>query len=268
MKDFYASCASLERAKALDSIDAAVVTMILSVTRDIRYFRFFFYNLSNENWLDNKVFRQYISYNLSLSDRFRAYYVASYLRTVASKKPDQVTEVLEKSKPVNAYAIRYLLETVSSLPVGLTSKLVPLIAKKMSGSKLGEGELFAKIVLNLTSGQKYSAALSIVRELTRPQARKVSRQRGKAFGSLEKTEAVSRLEDYDLEQFLRAVLPPLTQKAGLRLARILQSNLVRCFEIEKKGRKKDFEDYSWIWRPSIAGGEGTVPRRGYQEYPH
>ena len=257
MRDFYASCGELQKAKALTSVSAAQVKTILDVIQDVRYFRFFFYDLTNENWLDDKLFRDYLSNNLSLSDRFRPYLVASYLLRVAEKKPDYVTEVIKKSRPIDAYAIRYLLETVSSLPAEFASKLVLLALKWMSTTKIGEGELLAKLVLKLVNAEYYSAAMMIVREQTRPKARTLGKRHRKAFPSFEKTEAVSRLEDYDFEQFLGPVIPHLAQKAPARLAKILETNLVRCFKIEKRGRRNDFQDYSWIWRPSIAGGEGT-----------
>lgn len=252
MNDFYRSVKYLDAVKSQDDLSASDIKTLLPDLRSTPVFRYFFYDLSNADFLKFSAFRSFLSQTLSENDNVRPHFVTMYLGRTVSNNPVEVYEVIRCSKPSDPVICANLLDVVGQLEAGHAAKLVRFVTRRLVHKGTAEGEDLGKLLVKYVEYNHKDEAALLLEHLTKPIPHKAPRLVTKEFPSIGHNEAEGCLEPYELEQVLKVAQPKLFQAIPLDLVRIFEGNLSLALDIEggnPGGKRKD--DFSYIWRPAV-----------------
>lgn len=252
MSTFYTSCHQLDSIKPKDKISIKEQQFLLAKISDLRYFRYFFYNLENSMFVSHNSIRKFMSVALSDNDTNRSYYVSEYLKRISQKDSANVYHTILGSRPKNSIINRTLIEVILLLDIRYAAKLAHFCVDHLICKGFAEGKIISNLIIKYLEGGKKSEALLIFDFVTTPVVRRIKQPAMKIFRTVPSREAEGRLEEYDYEELMKAAFPKLLDSQPRKVVRILEQNLITALEIESKGAKgKQKDDFSYIWRPAI-----------------
>ncbi len=256
MSDFYKSAKHLDKVKSLSIFGPKNCAFLMKRVRILKYFRYFFYDLENHIFLSDEVFRSFLSKCLSDKQPVRQFLVSEYLRKTASKDSKNVRLVIGASRPKDPRIGRSLLETVLELDTADAARLAGFCVHSLIGKNESEGRIIGKLIVKYLEASYQEQAKLILRHITSPIARKVEKPFSKELSSINKYEADGRLEEYEFTEFYEEAFSKLEQAIPRDVVLILEANLLEAIEMEAPDTKgTSVDDYSWMWRPSIAEHE-------------
>lgn len=251
-RDFYKSVMYLDQIKRQEKLSEKELMNLLRDLRSLARFRYFFYNLENEHFLSIIAFRSFLSKALSDKHSDRPYIVSQYLKRMASKKSDETSQVIRKSRLADFRVVRNILETILFLDVDHAAQLVNFVTSRLLVKRHSDGELLGRLIVKYIDGDKVKEAALLFDCLCTPSVRKVAAAVKRQFPTISHEEAEGLLEQYEFVEMTKLAFPYLLEKIPLNLVKILESNIHRALDIEfPKGKGKRKEDFSYIWRPAI-----------------
>lgn len=252
MSTFYSSCKHLDSIKAKIKISVEERQSLLAQIRDLRYFRYFFYNLENSMFASHESIRKFMSVSLSSKDTNRSFYISEYLKRIAQKDSANVCRIIFGSKPKDLRVNRTLIEVILLLDIKHAARLARFCVGHLICKGFAEGKIINDLIVKYLEGGKKSEAFLIFDFVTQPIVRKTKQPVLKEFRTVKSKEAEGRLEEYDYEELMKSAFPKLLESQPRRVIHILERNLMTALEIETKSNKGGRnEDFSYIWRPAI-----------------
>lgn len=251
-KLFYDSIYNIDKLKSKDTLSDEQIKWLLNKINDLKYFRYFFYNLDNHLFVAKLPFRQYISNALSDENTNRSFYVGEYLKRIAKKDSKNVSRIILASKPKDSRINSTLLQVILLLDIKDAIKLAHYSIDHLICKGLFEGKIISDLVIKFINEKKTTQALLIFDFVTRPISRSIAQPPLKELQSPNREEAEGRLEEYEFKELMQEAFPKLLEIYPRKVIHILERNLKVALDIESKSTKtKRREDYSYIWRPAI-----------------
>jgi hypothetical protein len=191
-----------------------------------------------------------------------------YLARVASAEPEIVLEIAENIPETENDLIHTdLIDIALQIPPKLSVRLVRKAESWLKGRfKLIFPEKFGALVVYLAEGGEVEEAVTLAERLLRvmPDSRKLNdNSNGKSFRSLPKPEI--HFDEWHYQEILEKYIPRLVEIAGEHALSMLCKLLTDAIRLSKRQEdKREYEDYSSIWRPQIDGHE-LVPGRDIKD---
>jgi hypothetical protein len=252
MSKFYSSCQFLDSIKSKTKLNVGELQLLLAQIKDLRYLRYFFYNLNNPLFVSNTSIRKFMSISLSDEDTKRSFFIGEYLKRIAQKDSANIFKIILGSKPKDPRINRTLIEVILLLDIKHAAKLARFCINHLLSKGFAEGEIINKLIIKYLDGGEKSQALIIFNFVMKPIVRIINQPVLKELQKVNRKEAEGRLEEYEYKELLEVAFPKLLESQPRRIIHILERNLTIALDIESKSMKaRQKEDFSYIWRPAI-----------------
>jgi len=218
-------------------------------------YRYFFDTLSNDRWIKNGLFREYLTKELSSDDDIKPRYVVDYLNKLSTTCSFQVYDVLSKSSIKEQYSKGLILKSFLNINVKYSVKLASILVNLVDS--VGDYDLgaVAKICIKWLKGNRAKEAMRIFEMIIRPiQENELSLKQKGIYGDVR-----AKYDTHYVGEFCGKIINALSNAQVVYAFRIIESQLNNCLRLEQKiNRQKYIEDFSWIWRPAIEDHEQNI----------
>ncbi len=178
-----------------------------------------------------------------------------YLARMASHEPETVAKIiLNMRETKNPRVQEDFLDAALAMPASIAARMVPHATRWLkSPYQLLLPDKLAQLVQKLAKEGENQAALKsadALLELTHEKRGRVELDDGSCWDL--GTKVQPRLEEWQYEQILRRVMPPLLDRDPRGALKLLCDKLEEAIGLECAGESLEAgEDYSYIWRPAI-----------------
>ncbi|MFQ5922327.1 MAG: hypothetical protein ACE5M4_05740 [Anaerolineales bacterium] len=240
-------------------IDPEIVEKAISSISTSAEVEFFFDNLASPEWIKPLEERGLLSEAPEPEEEdgligFPPWPVSRYLARMAQKDPEEVLRVaLELRTNGNASVQADLIDAALAMPPNLAAQLASKVAKWLQTPYLLLPHRSAALVSHLAKGEQADAAFEIAREMlaVEPGRSWDEADEGSSDPYL-KPEPQSRVQQWDVEEFVKLNLPDLVRIAARRAFDLLSEMLEEFVQLRRVEGEPEYRDISEVWRPSIA----------------
>ena len=228
--------------------------------------RYFFDRLENPEWLaplrKRGVFSQPPQAVVDESGTtYPPWPESKYLMRMVSEMPQLVSDIiLELPDTNNALVHLDLIDAAMGLPPDLAAKWAAKEANWLQRNPEAFFPLpdrFGDLLVRLAQTGHLETSLQFARALLNllPDVRAPTSE-----DSLLSPEPRTRFDDWEYYEILRTHVPLVVRAGGVPALAMLSDLLEKAIELSRRGNAPStWEDYSFVWRPSIEVGEENLP---------
>lgn len=265
---FYSKAAVLDSlASDPDPGDDVVKLVAQVVTEERSLAEHFFRRLENPAWLEplyeEGVFRRPPScVRTAAGVECPPWGACSYLTRMAPIQPDIVVRVARDMDTDNPRVYLGLIEAATKMPPGPAATVVPAVVRWLSRCDPWLAMLAAaaqELMVHLAEHEEVESALQLLEALTEPKIRERSIPLGEGKYRVLR-DARPRYSSWYLKQLIERRLPALSALDALGVTGVLEAQLRKCIEMER--RDLPGRDGSYLWRSAI---EDHPQNRGQED---